>query len=146
MLYVHWAKWSTHSSVSLFKYHTQIFILYKSSDSYTFYIYLPWSFHFERHSSIIWHCLLPLAFTSTWITDATHELAMCPCLCVIADWHTLESCGFTICRLIKKERLCDLGLANLRNLRICSSGMSSRICGLFICGLQENVCVPTFDI
>jgi hypothetical protein len=58
------------------------------------------------------------------------ELAMCPCLCVIADWHTLESCGFAICRLVKKERLCDLGPANLRNLRICSSGMSFRICGL----------------
>jgi hypothetical protein len=35
----------------------------------------------------------------------------------------------------KYLRICHLRLAYLRNLSMCDSGMSSRICGFAICGL-----------
>jgi hypothetical protein len=44
-----------------------------------------------------------------------------------ADRNTIELCEFALCGLSIKNY--GFGLAHLRNLRICDSGMSSRICG-----------------
>jgi hypothetical protein len=57
-----------------------------------------------------------------------------------------NSGGFAICELF--IQICGFAirrLANLRNLRICDSGMRVRIGEIAICGIQEKfVCLPLF--
>jgi hypothetical protein len=66
----------------------------------------------------------------TWIRNT----AFFPCKfadLLFAGWDTKEICWFAICRLI------------IANLRICDSGMSSRICRFAICGLTKKfACIP----
>jgi hypothetical protein len=57
-----------------------------------------------------------------------------------------EICGVAICgSMIKICRFVICGLAYLRNLLICNSGISPRFCGFVICGLLKKfACPPLF--
>ncbi len=63
-----------------------------------------------------------------WDLDRKHWFVPCKFADLrFADRDTKEIFGFAIC-----------GLAHLRNLRICDSGMSPRVCGFAICGLNKK--------
>jgi hypothetical protein len=61
--------------------------------------------------------------------------------------HFVEICGFGICELIIK--ICGIALcrlAHIRNLRIFNGGMSPKIRGFAICGLQKKFACPPLII
>ncbi len=61
--------------------------------------------------------------------------------------HFVEICGFGICGLITK--ICGIALyrlAHIKNLRIFNGGMSPKIRGFAICGLQKKFACPPLII